>query len=195
MLVLNSLQDPKLVELLQKGSVGVIPTDTVYGLCAVASNKAAVERMYALKNREQKPGTLIAATIEQLVALGVDEQRARSVARLWPNAVSVIIPAPERLAYLHQELASLAVRIPKEEALHQLLVVTGVLVTTSANRPGEPPANNLDEAKAYFGDTVDFYVDGGDFSGHAPSTLVRLTDNGMVVLRQGGVVIPDSESS
>lgn len=192
MLVLSSIQDPKLVELLHNGAVGIVPTDTIYGLCALATNHDAVARLYALKNREQKPGTLIAATIEQLIELGVDEPSLRAVAHMWPNPLSIIIPAPDTLAYLHLELVSLAVRIPKDENLRHLLEATGVLITTSANHPGAPPANNLEDAERYFGNEVDFYVEGGDRTNLPPSTVARYVDGKLEVLRPGAVAIDNN---
>ena len=177
------------VAILNKGGVGVLPTDTVYGLVARAVDKSAVVRMYALKHREHKPGTVIAASVEQLVELGLNEANIRAAAHLWPDSVSLVAGAGDELAYLHQGLDSLAVRVPKDAGLRAVLEQTGVLVTSSANAPGEPTSVNLDEAWAYFGDTVDFYVDGGDMSGRAPSTIVRVMDGRVEVLRQGAVRI------
>jgi len=57
--------------------------------------------------------------------------------------------------------------------------------------PGESPANIVAEAQAYFGDAVDFYVDGGDLSGAAPSTIIRIVDDAVEVLREGAVKIND----
>ena len=185
-----SIDDPLVAQLLAAGSVGVIPTDTIYGLAAAASNPAAVARLYALKDREQKPGTIIAAHIEQLVDLGLNEVLVHGVAHLWPNPLSIVIPVKEQLGYLDQNVGSLAVRIPQDEALRSLLAKTGPLVTSSANHPGEPPANNLAEAKGYFNSRVDFYVDGGDRHNCAPSTVVRLnTDGTLKTLREGALKI------
>lgn len=171
--------------------MGVLPTDTIYGLAAMASNKQAVTRLYNLKHREQKPGTIIAASADQLVALGLDQQAVRAVEHLWPDSLSIIIPASRDLAYLDQGLGDLAVRIPKDEDLRRLLQQTGPLITSSANHPGQPPANNVDEAQRYFGDQVDFYADGGDRSGRPPSTLVRFRGGKIELLRQGAVTIDE----
>jgi L-threonylcarbamoyladenylate synthase len=189
MIVLPSLQDQQLIELLRSGALGILPSDTIYGLAANAGNPQAVERLYALKHREHKPGTIIAANIEQLIDLGVEESMLRQVAHLWPNPLSIIIPASEALAYLDQDVGSLAVRIPKDEELRQLLAMTGPLATSSANLPGEPPANNLEDAERYFGDQVDFYVEGGDRSDRPPSTVVRVENGVFNVLRKGAVAI------
>ncbi|HWT55881.1 MAG TPA: L-threonylcarbamoyladenylate synthase [Candidatus Microsaccharimonas sp.] len=176
------------------GAVGVIPTDTVYGLAACATDRTAVQRLYDLKSREGKPGTLIAADTDQLVALGLKARYLKAVEQFWPGAVSVIIPCSDpALQYLHQGKYSLAVRIPDQPELLKLLEKTGPLVTSSANQPGNPTANSIQEARMCFGKTVDFYVDGGDLSGHKASTVIRVVDDAIEVLREGAVKIQENE--
>jgi tRNA A37 threonylcarbamoyladenosine synthetase subunit TsaC/SUA5/YrdC len=58
--------------------------------------------------------------------------------------------------------------------------------------PGEPPANTIAEAREYFGDRVDLYQDGGDLSGRAPSTVIRIIDDAIEVLRAGAVKINEN---
>jgi L-threonylcarbamoyladenylate synthase len=189
MIILPSLNEPALFALLTGGAVGVMPTDTIYGLAALARDREAVEKLYRLKKRERKPGTVIAADVAQLMSLGVNESMLHSVEHLWPDSLSIVIPAAEELAYLDQGMG-LAVRIPKDEQLRAVLSKVGPLVTSSANHPGQPPANTITEAQAYFGENVAFYVDGGDLSGRPPSTVVRLHENGQLeVLRQGAVIV------
>lgn len=190
MITLSSLTDPALHSLLAGGAVGVIPTDTIYGLAACAGDITAVETLYTLKSREHKPGTIIAADVDQLAALGVHESMLRSVAHLWPDSLSIVIPAAPHLAYLDQGVGSLAVRVPKHEQVRALLRVTGPLVTSSANHPGQSPATNIVEAQTYFGDKVAFYVEGGELGDRPPSTVVRLHENGQLeLLRQGAADI------
>ncbi|MGC1177377.1 MAG: L-threonylcarbamoyladenylate synthase [Candidatus Saccharimonadales bacterium] len=180
-------------KLLKSGAVGVIPTDTVYGVVARAADEAAVERLYKLKKREAKPGTIIAADLKQLEDLGLKHRYLKAVEQFWPGAVSVIIPCGQELEYLHQGAMSLAVRLPKDAALRKLLSQTGPLVTSSANQPGAPVAENIAQAKHYFGAQVDFYVDGGDLSGRAPSTILRIVDDAIEVIREGAVRIEETE--
>lgn len=174
----------------QPSAVGVIPTDTVYGVVARAADNEAVVRLYDLKKRGNKPGTLIAADIKQLEELGLKHRYLKAVEQFWPGAVSVVIPAADpALAYLHQGKMSLAVRIPADKKLQKLLKQTGPLLTSSANQPGKDPATNIDQARQYFGDRVDFYEDGGDLSANQPSTLIRIVDDAIEVLRQGAVKV------
>lgn len=173
-------------QLKQPGTIGVIPTDTVYGVVARAADKAAVSRLYDLKSRANKPGTLIAASLEQLEEIGLKHRYIKAVEQFWPGAVSVIIPAADpALKYLHQGKMSLAVRLPADKKLQTLLKQTGALLTSSANQPSQPVAVNIEQAKKYFGDKVDFYEDGGDLSGRQPSTVIRIIDDAVEVLRQG----------
>jgi L-threonylcarbamoyladenylate synthase len=185
----------KAAELLKQGKIGVIPTDTVYGLVCIAKSAQSVKRLYAAKKRENKPGTVIAADAEQLEDLGLKRRYLKAVEQFWPGAVSVCIPtADPALAYLHMNAGSLAVRIPDDGALLSLLKQTGPLQTTSANMPDEPVAISLADAKKYFGKHVDFYVEGGDLSDRKPSTVVRIVDDAIEVLRQGTVDIkPNNE--
>lgn len=190
MIVCNSLDDPKVISLLQGGTIAVIPTDTVYGLVTCADNRKAVARLYALKHRTKgKPGTVIAADIQQLIELGIDGSTLAQVAHLWPNPLSIVIQIEPYLDYLGIGLPDLAVRIPKDQHILDLLRRTGPLLTSSANEPGKPPATNLAEAQQFFSDSVDLYVDGGDLSGRLPSTVAILHDGTLSVVRPGAVTI------
>lgn len=173
------------------GEIAVIPTDTVYGVVARAADPEAVARLYQLKHREAKPGTLVAASIEQLVELGVKRRYLVAVEQFWPGAVSVIIPCGENLHYIHQGVGSLAFRIPGDTWLQSLLEQTGPLLTSSANQPGEPPATTISEAKAYFGDQVDWYEDGGVVN-REPSTVIRIIDDAIEVVRMGAVKLDEA---
>ncbi len=189
MLILSSLQDIHLVEMLNNGGVAVIPTDTVYGLVAPASDQAAVKRLYMSKKREAKPGTVIASSTDQLVNLGIKRRYLKAVEHMWPGEISIVIPTGSDLKYIDQGKGSMAVRVVADTELIRLLDRTGPLLTTSANLPGNTPANTLAEAQKYFGDKVDVYVDGGDMTGKQPSTIIRIVDDAIEILRLGAVKI------
>ena len=180
------------IDILLNGGVGVLPTDTVYGIVARAADPDAVKRTYGLKKREHKPGTVIAASVDQLVELGLPKRYLSAVEHLWPNALSVEMPLGERLTYLHQDTGRQAYRVVAEPAIREILEKTGPLLTSSANQPGEPTANTIAEAQQYFGDQVDFYVDGGDLSGRPSSTLIRVVDDAIEIIRQGAVKIDET---
>lgn len=185
----TSLSDPAIVQLLRRGAIGVLPGDTVYGVMALAAQPEAAAKVYLVKQREQKPGTVIAANVEQLVELGLKRRYIVPVEQYWPGAVSVIIPCGPELAYLHQGKNGLAVRIPDDAVLLELLKQVGPLLTSSANLTGQPTAVTVGQAEEYFGSTVDFYVDGGDLSDRLPSTILRIVDDAVEVVRPGAVVV------
>jgi L-threonylcarbamoyladenylate synthase len=174
----------------QPGAIGIIPTDTVYGVVARASDIAAVNRLYELKSRDDKPGTMIAANINQLVELGIKRRYLVAASQFWPGPVSVIIP--HSLDYLHLGLGAQPIRLPKDNRLLKLLEQTGPLLTSSANPPAQAVSTNVQQAKTYFDNKVDFYIDGGDLTGHQASTIIRIVDDAIEIIRQGDVIIEPS---
>ena len=94
---------------MRPGTVGVIPTDTIYGVVARAADQEAVDRLYQLKKREHKPGTIVAANIEQLVNLGIKRRYLKAVEHLWPGPLSVEIP--HTIDYLNQSTGRQAFRL------------------------------------------------------------------------------------
>jgi len=188
--IFDSLSDPALIKQLHDGEVGVLPTDTVYGLVCIADNQKAVQRLYKLKKRKNKPGTIVAASIEQLVKLGIKRSYLKAVETFWPGAVSVVVPSSDAATLqLRQGLPTIAVRVPKNEKLQALLAKTGPLLTTSANPPDKPTADTIQMAEMYFRSDVDFYVDGGKLKNRKPSTVIRIVDDAVEVLRPGAVTI------
>ncbi|KND48143.1 MAG: tRNA threonylcarbamoyl adenosine modification protein, Sua5/YciO/YrdC/YwlC family [Parcubacteria bacterium C7867-006] len=175
------------IEALNTGGVGVFPTDTLYGLVARALDIDAVNRVYKLKNRSDgKPFIILISSIDDLsiLKISIDEKTKTFLSTVWPGLVSVILPCEDNgLSYLHSGM-DLAIRLPNNEILINLIKETGPIVAPSANPEGLKPASNINEAKEYFGDNVEFYVDGGILDGE-PSTLLSIKDGEIKVLRQG----------
>jgi tRNA threonylcarbamoyl adenosine modification protein (Sua5/YciO/YrdC/YwlC family) len=170
----------ELITVLKDHQVVIMSTDTVYGLACSARNQKAVKRMYEIKQRDGKPGTIIAGSIQQLSDLGFDEAELEIARQFWPAPVSVVLKAIDNLDYLHMGKKSLAVRIPEPQWLRDLLEITGPLATTSANLPGKPTAKTIEEAKKIFGNTVDFYFDNGASSEAKPSKIVKISEDGTI---------------
>ena len=126
-----------------------------------------------------------------------DEER-QLLGRYWPGKISIVFPLAsrtddgvdisEKYRYLHRGSESLCFRVPDDVALRELLRKTGPLVAPSANPSGHPPAMTAVEARTYFGDQVDIYIDSGRVESE-PSTVARLDDGRLVVLRQGAVTL------
>ena len=178
--------------LMKNGGIGVIPTDTLYGLVGSALLPEAVERIYRVRKRSpDKPFIVLISRIEDLNSFGIipDTFLKEFLARNWPGKVSVIISGiKDQWNYLHRGERSIAFRLPDKKALVGLISETGPLVAPSANPEGLPPARTIEEARNYFGDSVDFYVNGGTLEGK-PSTLVRFNQGEYNVVRQGKSLI------
>lgn len=184
--------DQRLITVLRRGGVGVLPTDTIYGLVGQALRPKVVERIYRIRERNlKKPCIVLISSLRDLKLFGVriDSATAKILRELWPDKVSVILPCLLRkFSYLHRGTKTIAFRFPKKRILLELLKKTGPLIAPSANLEGLKPANSISAAKKYFGDRVDFYVDSGKLKGR-PSTLIRFRQERPVVLRPGAVKI------
>lgn len=168
---------------LETGGVGVLLTDTLYGVVGQALNKKTVERIYTIKDRDdKKPLIILIASVQDLRLFGVKLNHTieKILENFWPGAVSVILPCPlKKFDYLHRNTKMLAFRLPNKKNLIELLKTTGPLVAPSANPEGLPPAKNIREAMDYFGNRVDFYERGGRPK-NKHSTIVVLRSNGEV---------------
>lgn len=178
--------------------IAVIPTDTLYGLVAPALDPEAVGLVYALKGRApEKPCIILISEISELFKFGIIPTKAAAtfLSKVWPGPVSVVLPClSEELAYLHRGTHSLAFRIPGEASLRELLQKAGPLIAPSANPEGQPVAHTIEEARAYFGDKIGEYVDGGFLDG-LPSTLVDFSVSPAKLLRHGRGTVREDELS
>lgn len=160
---------PRVKKILRAGGVGVIPTDTLYGLVGRADLPRAVRRVYELKRRPPgKPAITLIADVEDLKRWGIKltAAQAKFIAAHWPGPISII-------------LSGRAFRLPRARRLRELVRAVGPLVAPSANPQDLPPAATIAAAQRYFGTGVDFYVDSGTRRGN-PSRLVRLHSDGAV---------------
>lgn len=176
----------KAIEILQNGGIGVLPTDTLYGVVGQALQPNVVKRIYKVKDRSaQKPFIILLADASflSLFKITPNEYERKVINNVWPGPVSVILPCTaKQFSFLHLGKDSLAFRVPDSPHLQNILKSTGPLVAPSANPPAMLPAENINQARSYFADTVDFYVDNGTMSGTA-SRLIQLEDNQIRVLR------------
>lgn len=181
----NGVNRTEFEKILKNNGIGVLATDTIYGLVGSALSKKAVKRIYKVKQRRgNKPFIILITSFKDLEFF--DIKLSRRVLKLWqkiiPFGVSVILPCPsKKFYYLHRGSNSLAFRIPKNSQFKKILSKVGPLVAPSANLEGMPPAETISEAKKYFGDKVyperdrkiDFYNDEGRIKGK-PSIIMEL---------------------
>jgi L-threonylcarbamoyladenylate synthase len=181
----------RVAELLRAGEVVGFPTDTVYGLAAMAANERAVRRVYELKDRSlSQPLVLMVAEPGQLEGWAHVDERARDyMRRWWPGPLTLVLPAHENVGpplATAPRPRTIAVRIPDHDVALRLLREVGeALATTSANRTGEPPALTPLETAWVTG--LAAVLDGGRAPGAVPSTLLDISGEVPLILREGPV--------
>jgi L-threonylcarbamoyladenylate synthase len=184
------------VAAIRAGEAVVLPTDTVYGLCAEPDRADPVRALYRLKGREgEQPTALLAADFEPLLER-VPELRGRSeiLARaLLPGPFTLILSNPARrfpwLTGIRPE--TIGVRIPNLAGVGRVVLDrVGAVAATSANRPGEPDPARLEDVPLEIRRSTAF-VDGGQLPG-VPSTILDLTGSEPKVIREGAVLAAEA---
>lgn len=177
-------------EILKKDGVVVLPTDTLYGIIGSALSKKAVEMIYEIKGRdENKPFIVLINSFEQLKIFGIKmtKEQAKIFGKFWPGKVSVVLSSPsKKWDYLHRGENTIAFRMvgQKNKNLFSLIEKIGPVVAPSVNKQGEKPAETIKEAKNYFGNNVNLYVNVG-VRKSLPSTIVKFENDKIIILRQG----------
>lgn len=178
------------VAALRGGDLVVLPTDTVYGLAAIADREEPVRKLYRLKGRDElQPTALVAASVEWLLVC-VPELRGRAgaIARaLLPGPYTLVLPNPaRRFHWLAGARAdTIGVRVPDLEGPGgEVIAGAGAIAATSANAPGGPDPRRLEDVPEGIVSHVACVVDGGELDG-VPSTVIDCTVAEPIVLRRG----------
>lgn len=180
MKVFSSVNDPEIARILAAGGIGVLRTDTLYGVVASANNESAVQRVYELKGRDDHKSPIVLIADAKQIYDEISAPHTTYIQTVWPGPVSIIVPAQVAPGWIQRGNESVAYRLPNNHELQTLLTVTGPLIAPSANPQGMQPAMTIQEAMDYFSDRVDFYVDQGTVESPKPSTIIRLEPNGEV---------------
>ncbi len=176
---------------MRRGGLVALPTDTVYGLCVVAADAAAVERVYEVKARDPKQAMpIFVASVEQAALIGeMTPPAARLARRFWPGALTLVVPKRaeyETRAAAHG--ATIAVRAPGDPVLRELAAQLGPITGTSANLAGREECRSAAEVRAQLGDAVDLIVDAPVAASGKPSTIVDCTHATTVRLVRDGAI-------
>ncbi len=188
------------VKTLKDGGVVAFPTDTVYGLGADPLNIRAVERVYRMKERPQKlPLPLLLADKSELtkVAASVPEIAWRLIEKFLPVGLSIVLKKSD---WVPGPVAgggnTIAVRIPNHKITIDLINGLGSpIIGTSANISGKQSPVTAREVREQLGSKVDFIIDGGRCPGGLESTVIDVSGNVPILIREGAVPVEEIEKA
>lgn len=174
------------VACLQQGGVIAYPTEAVWGLGCDPWNHKAVQRLLALKRRPEHKGLILVAANEQQIApllAGLSPVLRQRLHDSWPGRVTFVIPDPDGWApgWIRGSHASVAVRVSAHPQVRSLcLRWGGPLVSTSANRSGEPPGTDRATVVQQLGDRLDWITQGQTGSDATPSSILDLVSGRVI---------------
>ncbi len=179
---------------LKNGGIIAIPTDTVYGLGALAFNNTAIESIYTAKGRPiEKAIPILIGDLSDLdkVADEIPNMALHFASRFWPGPLTCIVPKKQTLPLAVSATSTVAVRIPNHADALALLRAAGPMAVTSANISGQPSPSTAEEVHAQLNGRIPLILNGGKTPGGIPSTLVDCTGNRPVILREGPISLAD----
>ena len=181
--------------LLKSGHLIAFPTDTLYGVGADILNAQAIQQLYVAKGRSLKKGIPVLLSdigkLEDIVRQTPDF--ALSLAqKFWPGPLTLILPKQDHIPGIISPDDNVAVRVPDNDVARKFIRSSGgAVATSSANRSGEPPALNAQEALAALGDSIAAVLDGGRVVLGVASTIVDCTISPPRILREGPLSTKD----
>lgn len=186
---LNKLLQLKKEDL--KGKLICFPTDTVYGVGAIATDVEACKKIYQMKQRsDKKPLPLLCSDIEQVKEYveEIDEAVESLMRKYWPGALTIIFKKKENVGK-HLSEDTIAFRMPNSRIALSIINKFSPLATTSVNMSGEAEINNIDEIEEKFSDWIDYIVTDEAYLSNIPSTVMDATGIFPVILREGKIKV------
>ena len=182
------------LEILKRGGLVAFPTDTVYGVGALAFDGKAVESIYIAKDRsiEKAIPVLIGDAADMdMVGTNIPAIAHQLAARFWPGPLTCLIPKKPTLPEAVSATAAVGVRVPDHEVAQALLREAGPMAVTSANISGQPSPSTAKEVFSQLGGLIDLIIDRGKTPGGIPSTVVDCTGNELRILREGPISLEE----
>lgn len=175
---------------LNVGGLVAFPTDTVYGVGALAFNGEAVESIYAAKDRPtEKAIPILIGGLDDLaqVAIDIPEEALKLASRFWPGPLTLLVPKRAGLPESVSATATVGVRVPDHEIARALLRAAGPMAVTSANISGRQSPVTAEQVFEQLAGRIPLIIDGGRTPGGRPSTLVDCTAPQLKILRDGPI--------
>jgi len=177
------------VEVLERDGVIIYPTDTVYGIGCSIYSKKGIERIRRIKGRDAtKQFSILCEDLKDLsrYARNVDNAAYKLMRRMFPGPYTVVLEASREIPRLMMsKKRTIGIRVTENQICQSIVRELGhPIITTSANRSGDPPGTDPEFLDDIFGPMVDLVIDGGVLYG-TPSTIIDLTGPPYQVLRAG----------
>ncbi len=189
---------PHAYEILQKGGLVAFPTDTVYGVGALAFDGKAVESIYAVKDRPaEKAIPVLISDSDDLEKVGTNIPivARKLAARFWPGPLTLLVPKRSDLPEAVSATSTIGVRVPDHEVARRLLRLAGPMAVTSANISGGRSPVTAQEVYEQLAGRISLIVDGGKTPGGVVSTVVDCTVPELKVLREGPISLAELHST
>ena len=182
------------LKILQNGGIVAFPTDTVYGLGALAFNNTAIESIYKAKNRPiEKAIPILIGDLSDFekVADDIPNMALRFASRFWPGPLTCIVPKKQTLPLAVSATPTVAIRIPDHVDARALLRAADPMAVTSANISGGQNPSTAQEVYDQLNGRIPLILDGGTTQGGIPSTLVDCTGESPMILREGPITLDE----
>jgi L-threonylcarbamoyladenylate synthase len=182
------------LDILSGGGLVVFPTDTVYGLGAMAFDANAVSKIYMAKGRgQEKAIPILVSDVDQIhqVSSGVSDYAVTLGKKFWPGPLTIVVPRHPTIPDVVSPLSTVGVRIPNLNVARELLRLTGPLAVTSANISGQTSPSTAKGVYAQLTGRIPLILDGGVTPGGIPSTVVDCTGEAPEILREGPISLEE----
>lgn len=169
-----------------KGKIIICGTDTLYGLCANALDQEAVKKVYNLKKRDlNKPISIFLKNKEDIEKYThVDDTAKKIIDRFLPGPLTIILKKKDKIPNIVSK-EYIGIRIPDNKLIREMAVVP--LTATSANLSGEEPPTSVDEINEKLKEKVDLIIDTGVCKYKTPSTIIKIVDDDIELIREGAI--------
>ena len=185
---------PRALAILQAGGLVAFPTDTVYGVGALAFDGKAIESIYAAKDRPiEKAIPILISDFSELDTVGIDIPKSANklASRFWPGPLTILVPKRGGLPESVSATSTVGVRVPDHQVARALLRAAGPMAVTSANISGGQSPVSAEEVFEQLAGRIPLIIDAGKTPGGVPSTLVDCTGTELKVLREGPISLGD----
>ena len=179
-------------KIIKEGGIVIFPTETVYGIGTNGLNKEAIKKLYEVKQRPlNKPISLLVSNIKMVeqVAKNISKLEYKIMQNFFPGPLTIILEKKDIVPdILTANTNTVGIRMPSGEIARKLIEYAGVpIATPSANISGKPSGTNIKDIQKDFDGKVDCFIDNGESKLGIPSTIIRVINDEVHILRQGSI--------